>query len=857
MSKRNKSYKRVKNNFYRKNYIEVDPEIKKGIFVIVLLAITGIILLSLFDFAGELGAYINHGLILFFGWSRFIVPIFFLIISFAIYSKTNYIRGSNALGAFLLILSFSALLHLFIPVEQAKQAIYLGKGGGYVGLFLSNIFLKTMKFWASLIVIGSLFLISISLTFNITFYSFLKKSKIILNIFKPFIFIWHKITTKEEKYEDEDEIIEPEEIEDEDEKLYPDLTSDKVSSEFTTRDIKGENNDIDKANELKQEPIKQTISQNKIKHSFSDSKYRNVKVNLPIDLLQGKYTKPNSGDVKTNQKIIKNTLKSFNINVEMVGISVGPTVTQYTLKPAEGVKLSQITTLHNDLSLALAAHPIRIEAPIPGKSLVGIEIPNQKVAVVRLKEIISSHIFKERKSNMMIALGKDVSGKPWIANLEGMPHLLVAGATGSGKSVMLNSIIISLLYQNSPANLKFILIDPKRVELTIYNNIPYLLAPVITEVSKTINALKWAIGEMEKRFEVLSQAGKRDIGHYNRQTKDKMPYIVIIIDELADLMTVAGNEIEGLIVRLAQMSRAVGIHLILSTQRPSVNIITGLIKANVPNRIAFSVTSMADSRTIIDCSGAEKLLGKGDLLFLSTDLSKPVRLQAAYVSDDEAIRVAQYLKRLGPPEYDQNVTEKQASLPGFEIGRNGNGNEDELLEQAKEQVARAGKASASLLQRRLRIGYARAARLLDLLEEQGIIGPSNGAKPREVLLGGIKDNSIFENPNNFYGARKESPKDDAGDLESENSLEKLVNDNENKHKHEHKDVIENNKQSLDDRTHISENSEVNVEHNQEKHHESKNMIQGDDLDNKQSNSEKQEKDNEPDQKDDEEYFNKL
>ncbi len=849
MTKRNKSYKRVKNNFYKKKYIEIDPEIKKGILVITLLAITGVILLSLFDFAGELGAYINHALILFFGWSRFIVPIFLIIVSFAIYSKNNYIRGSNALGSFLLILSFSALLHLFIPVEQAKQAIYLGKGGGYIGLFLSSIFLKTMKFWASLIVITSLFLISVSLTFNITFYSLLKKSKIILNIFHPFIFIWHKITTKEEKYEDEDEIIEPREIENEDEEPYPDLNSDKVSSEFTTRDIKGENDEINKPDNLKQEPTKPTISQAKIKHSFSNSKYRNVKISLPIDLLQGKYTKPSSGDVKTNQKIIKNTLKNFNIDVEMVGISVGPTVTQYTLKPAEGVKLSQITTLHNDLSLALAAHPIRIEAPIPGKSLVGIEIPNQKIAIVRLKEIISSRIFKERKSNMMIALGKDVSGKPWIANLEGMPHLLVAGSTGSGKSVMLNSIIISLLYQNSPANLKFILIDPKRVELTIYNNIPYLLSPVITEVSKTINALKWAIGEMEKRFEILSQAGRRDISHYNRQTKDKMPYIVIMIDELADLMTVAGNEIEGLIVRLAQMSRAVGIHLILSTQRPSVNIITGLIKANIPNRIAFSVTSMADSRTIIDCSGAEKLLGKGDLLFLSTDISKPVRLQAAYVSDDDARRVAQYLKRLGPPEYNQNVTEKQTSLPGFGMGQSGD--EDDLLEQAKEQVVRAGKASASLLQRRLRIGYARAARLLDLLEEQGIIGPSNGAKPREVLSENIEE-TMFEMPDNFYSKKRDGSKDDVGDLESENSLEKVVNDNENKQKY--KNITEDNKSDFENKIHIPE---VNTKLKSEDHHNGKNMIQENDLDN-QSNSEEQERDKKFNQRDeDEEYFNKL
>ena len=410
-------------------------------------------------------------------------------------------------------------------------------------------------------------------------------------------------------------------------------------------------------------------------------------------------------------------------------VSVGPTVTQYTLRPAEGVKLSQITTLHNDLALALAAHPIRIEAPIPGKSLVGIEVPNRSIAVVTLREILEDQTFKNRVSNLTIVLGKDVAGKSYLADLDKMPHLLIAGATGSGKTVCLNSIIVSLLYQNSPQELKFILVDPKRVELTVYENIPHLLTPVVTDPHKTINALKWSISEMDRRFELLSQTGKRDIREYNKEAEDKLPYLVIIVDELADLMMAAPTEVEACIIRLAQMARAVGIHLIMATQRPSVDIITGLIKANITSRIAFSVASSVDSRTILDTTGADKLLGRGDMLYISAQLSKPVRLQGAFVSDKSIKALVKHLKAQAKPEYLADVTERKA----IGLGIDSSLEEDELLPQAKEIIWQANKASASLLQRRLRVGYARAARLLDLLEEEGIIGPADGAKPREIF----------------------------------------------------------------------------------------------------------------------------
>ncbi|HSD12284.1 MAG TPA: DNA translocase FtsK, partial [Patescibacteria group bacterium] len=463
------------------------------------------------------------------------------------------------------------------------------------------------------------------------------------------------------------------------------------------------------------------------------------RISIPVDLLETRNAKPTSGDIAGKMHVIQKTLENFGIPVEMGEVSVGPTVTQFSLKPADGIKLNRITSLSNDLALTLAAHPIRIEAPIPGKSLVGIEVPNQAVAVVSLREIVESKEFAQRKSSLTICLGKDVAGKPWIADLGKMPHMLVAGATGSGKTVCLNAIILSLIYQNGPDDLKLMLIDPKRVELPVYNGIPHLLTPAITEVPKIINALKWAISEMDRRFDLLSKAGKRDITSYNETAEEKMPFLVIVVDELADLMVASAAEVEGAIIRLAQLARAVGIHLVVATQRPSVDVITGLIKANITARIAFSVASSIDSRTILDMPGAEKLVGRGDSLFLSPDLSMPKRIQCCYVGDGEIRKVVDYLmEQLDEPvQYEEGVTEK-ASKGGNDFGYDADG-EDELLDEARDTVVRAGKASASYLQRRLKIGYARAARLLDLLEERGIIGPGDGAKPRQILVAPVND----------------------------------------------------------------------------------------------------------------------
>ncbi len=434
----------------------------------------------------------------------------------------------------------------------------------------------------------------------------------------------------------------------------------------------------------------------------------------------------------------------------MGDVEVGPTVTQYTLKPAEGIKLSKIVTLNNDLALSLAAHPLRIEAPIPGKSLVGIEVPNKTKAIIGLREILESKDFKSCDGDLKLGIGVDVAGTSYLTDLAKMPHMLIAGATGSGKSVCINAIIVNLLYQYGPDDLKLILVDPKRVEFSLYNDIPHLLTPVITQVDKTINALKWVVAEMDRRYELLSQAGKRDIKGYNSTNPDQnMPYLVLVIDELADLMSTSARDVEAAIVRLAQMARAVGIHLILATQRPSVDVITGLIKANITTRVAFNVASITDSRTILDGSGAEKLLGKGDMLYTSAELSKPKRLQGALLSEKEIQRIVKYLKDQAKPEYDEEVTEKQnshSSYGGNSAGFSDDEAEDELVGDAKEIILNAGKASASLLQRRLRIGYARAARILDILEENEFIGPADGAKPREILVQsqGSEGEEVFE-----------------------------------------------------------------------------------------------------------------
>ncbi len=469
----------------------------------------------------------------------------------------------------------------------------------------------------------------------------------------------------------------------------------------------------------------------------------------PVSLLEGDRGKANVGDVKANANIIRRTLSNFGIEVEMDEVTIGPTVTRYALKPAQGVKLSRIVGLQNDLALSLAAHPLRIEAPIPGKSLVGIEIPNKSKATVGLASLISDPAFHV-DAPLLAAIGRNIAGKPVYYSIAKMPHLLIAGTTGSGKSVTIHAIISSLIYRHGPDDLRFIFVDPKRVELTLYNGIPHLLTPVITEPKKAILSLKWAATEMNRRYDILESESVRDIVSYHKKhaaefakpatddadAHDRMPYIVIIIDELADIMQAYPRELEAAIVRLAQMSRAVGIHLILSTQRPEVNVITGLIKANVPSRIALRVPTGIDSRTILDTTGAEKLLGQGDMLAL-VGTSQAERIQSAFITEDEVKNVVKHLKNAFKDELPDMIELSgniagEKSMFSDDMGEGGS-DDDALYEEARMIVIEAGKASTSYIQRKLKVGYARAARLMDMLEERGIIGASDGAKPREVL----------------------------------------------------------------------------------------------------------------------------
>jgi DNA segregation ATPase FtsK/SpoIIIE, S-DNA-T family len=460
-----------------------------------------------------------------------------------------------------------------------------------------------------------------------------------------------------------------------------------------------------------------------------------------IELLDQKQDKADPGNVEAKARAIKETFENFNIEVEMEGANIGPRVTQYTLKPPTGVKLTKITALENNLALDLAATSIRMEAPIPGKRAVGIEVPNIKGATVRLSSILQSRDWLEDKSSLSFAIGKDIAGKPMVADLARMPHVLVAGQTGSGKSVMINDILTSLLYRNTPSELKLILVDPKTVEMAPYNDIPHLLTPVITEPEKCISALKWAVAEMERRYRTLAEVKKRSIGEYNLIKKEeRMPYIVIVIDELADLMMMAARDVEALIVRIAQKARAVGIHLILATQRPSVDVITGLIKANVPARIAFTTASQVDSRTIIDQVGAEKLLGRGDMLLLTSEMPKPIRIQAAFISDEETVKVTGFIQNQRAPQYNDEVVSQPVTIgKGGVVAEMGGGGDadDDMFQDAVRVVIESKKASTSLLQRRLRIGYGRAARLIEEMEEQGIIGQADGSRPREVLVSSL------------------------------------------------------------------------------------------------------------------------
>ena len=699
----------------RRPDLSLDPETKRGVVVVFLFAFAVLILLGIFGLAGSLGRALDDAIAYVFGWDRLLIPFFLMAWAYHVLAPDRLrLRFTNAIGFLLFFVTLNPLVHIVTFADRLRVGeAALRAAGGKLGEVIALPISDMLGMAGAITVLFALFVVSLLLTFNATLRQVLfildvgwrGLAYVLKKLFAPIIHFSDnrreakmKASLKEFDESDEEDTVEYEENEEEEDTV--EYEEDEENEEETP----------------KRKPRK-----------------RYPRIAIPTELLIRRNERPTAGDIMHNREVIRKTFETFGIGVEMDEVSVGPTVTQFTMKPSDGVKLSRITGLHNDLALSLAAHPIRIEAPIPGKSLVGIEVPNQSVAMVGLREMLESKEFRSAREPLSFSLGKDVSGKIWIGELARMPHLLVAGATGSGKSVCLNTIIMSYLYAHGPDDVKFVMVDPKRVELQVYNGIPHLITPVITKVQDTVNALKWTLREMDRRYDLLAKHGSRDLKGYNAKVKEALPYLVVVIDELSDLMTASASEVEGPIVRLAQMSRAVGIHLILATQRPSVDVITGLIKANIPGRIAFSVASATDSRTILDQQGAEKLLGRGDMLYSTAELAKPKRLQGAFVSEKEIKQVVDFIKsKYEPADYDETVTEKQRN--GGTVFSGGDVSDgDKLLPEAKEEILRAGKASASLLQRRLKVGYARAARILDLLEEEGFIGPSNGSKPREIL----------------------------------------------------------------------------------------------------------------------------
>ncbi len=735
-------------------HFDANPEINKSLLAILLFIVGGVSLLSFFSRSTFVEISLHDLLVTAFGKVSFVFPIILFIIGVLLIKDLKYqYRSTHTLGAVLFILGLNGLVQIQSPLPPLQWDAMLVSGagsGGLVGLILAWPLGTYVGYWGGLLILIGLLLVGVIFLFNTSLAQIVSLHK---KIFLLFGWTGRQIVAFFASFKKDGAPVKF--------KIKGDYdTGDEKEKKKKMADADGNDETGEDEEDDEEEPrafAHKTLGGKRVREEdeADEEEVEHIVIPKPapvykklpnIDLLIASKSKPTSGDIKGNAEVIKQTFSNFGIEVDMGEVRVGPTVTQYSMKPQAGVKLTRITSLSNDLALALAAHPIRIEAPIPGQSLVGIEVPNQKVAMVTLRELLESEEYKRREHTMMIAVGKDVAGKVHIGDLPKMPHLLVAGATGSGKTVCINTIILSLLYQNTPETLRFIMVDPKRVELTLYNGIPHLLTPVITDAAKTVNALKWTIAEMERRFDVLSAAGKRDILSYNKTAEEKLPYIVFVIDELADLMASAASEVEAGIIRLAQMARAVGIHLIVATQRPSVEVITGLMKANIPARIAFSVASIIDSRTILDCPGAEKLLGRGDMLYLTADLSKPKRLQGAYVSEEEMKEVVQYLKGDEPPQYDDAVISKGGATGTMNMFGGPSDDQDPLFEEAKRVILESGKASASLLQRRMKVGYARAARLLDELEEAGIVGPADGAKPREVFTEHILSGGGIQRP---------------------------------------------------------------------------------------------------------------
>lgn len=702
----------------KNNKNKLQEETRYSIWGIGFIVFGLLVILSVFKMAGIIGNFIYENLSLFLGLGYYILPILLIAIGVSFLKKEKpQVAKVHAIFGLTTLLSILGIMDIASNGKGESLNITFG---GYLGSIVAWPFIKLFGMYASILLLGALLIISLIVLFD-------KRPDLVELAKKFWNFLKGDIRMPSlKKKSDDDQLL---------------MTNDQL--EENKKEIHEEQIDHNENPVKEEDEIERAVG--KVK------KFSTNYIPPPLSLLEKDKGKPNTGDMKGNMNIIQRTLLTFGISVEMDEVTIGPTVTRYALKPAQGVKLSRIVGLQNELALALSAKTIRIEAPIPGKSLVGIEIPNKVKSTVGLATLLSDDKFQNSPKPLTIALGRGLSGKSIFGNLAKMPHLLVAGTTGSGKSVTIHSIITSLLYRNGPEDLQFIMVDPKRVELTLYNKIPHLLTPVITDAKKTILSLKWAAREMDRRYDILQAESVQNIESYHinvyekskrkDEVAERLPYIIIVIDELADIMQTYPRELESAIVRLAQMSRAVGIHLILSTQRPSVNVITGLIKANIPTRVALQVSSQIDSRTILDQGGAEKLLGAGDMLYSCADNPNPERLQSAFISEDEVKKVVEYLRKAYIDEIP-NTIELSGSIDKggsnlFTDNIGGNDGDDDLYEDARITVMEAGKASTSYLQRKLGIGYARAAKLIDMLEERGVIGAGNGAKPREVLEKGV------------------------------------------------------------------------------------------------------------------------
>lgn len=709
--------------------LERSPEVWQTVWGIVILGVGLALGLSLIRPEGAVGTQVSTLLERTFGIGRVVVPVFVLGAGVGLLRKTNPL-GWLSFGLYVGIFSILlGIVHLFVRAPLVWEQAFVPQGGGFVGGLIAGAGVWGLGVWGATILLITLFVALLVIIFNISF------------SIDP---LWDKLTARIRRSSSRSS-SQPSGSDTQTSPVYPEQTEEESGEKPDTQSTEPS------VSETKEEPV-------------SSGGGGSVPVSFPhydgpsLDLLEPLKAsdEPDSGNLEEKKETIQSTLRNFGIEVEMGEVHQGPTVTRYLLRPVNAVKLSRITALQNDIALSLAAANIRIEAPVPGYSYAGIEVPNVKRAVLRLRALLESEPYQGGEMDLPLALGKNIMNEPVVVGLEKMPHLLMGGTTGSGKSMQLHSMILSLLYSNSPETLRLIFVDPKRVELSMYNNIPHLLTPVIVEEEKVVNALNWCVQEMERRYQIVASVGCRDIGAYNEYVKsgrlvetpngeeeyEPLPYIVVVIDELADLMHSRKKEVEAPIVSIAAKARAVGIHLILATQRPSVDVVTGLIKANFPARIGLKVASNPDSRTILDASGGEHLLGNGDMLFSGSDIGQLQRIQGAYVSSKEMNDVIEAVKRSGPPTFDPNVVESNQPGGGRGLAGTESGGGDAKFDEAKEIVVASQKASASYIQRRLQVGYSRAARIVDELEEAGIVGPDRGSKPREVLVSSLEEEDV-------------------------------------------------------------------------------------------------------------------